>query len=115
MPFLDVLTVQILELTPEVPLYAATVSLARLKRMQESLAQNPGTSLPTEAPCPPCVSMLHLLSAVRGRIVHLGKAVDAGAIHLYNDMFYIDQCHSYQAGKLKTQRRKLLCDCCSAF
>lgn len=37
---IDALTVQILELTPEVPLYAATVALARLKRMQEALSHS---------------------------------------------------------------------------
>ena len=35
---LDVLTAQLLDLTPSVPLYAATVALARLKRLQESLS-----------------------------------------------------------------------------
>lgn len=47
MPLLDALAVQILELTPAVPLYVATTALARLKRMQENLAealQNPGRS-----------------------------------------------------------------------
>ena len=45
---LDALTVQILELTPEVPLYAATTALARLKKMQEQLieaTQSPGGAI----------------------------------------------------------------------
>lgn len=51
MPLLDTLTVQILEITAEVPLYAATIALARLKRMHETLAeawQSPGMLLKLE-------------------------------------------------------------------
>ena len=46
MDHLDVLTIHILELTPSVPLYAATTAIARLQRLHDRLHQRlVGTSL----------------------------------------------------------------------
>ena len=59
---LDVLTAQLLDLTPTVPLYAATVALARLKRLQESLLSagkqhSECTTSPCSLACLPAVML----------------------------------------------------------
>ncbi|GLC45018.1 hypothetical protein PLESTB_001743300 [Pleodorina starrii] len=63
-PSLDVLTRVLLELTPEVPYYAATVARARLGRMSEQLTAALGGA--TSSPWPPArvVLQLKLFSAL---------------------------------------------------